>query len=85
MSDSMYTSCGHEGWRQLMMVETGGEQACAYEANEFPGVIRWWADDQCLPADLCERMGWPTLGAQRQAIQDQADAYATVLKMYEEC
>lgn len=85
MSEPTYKSCGHEDWRQLMVVETGGEKACAYEATEFPGVIRWWADDQCLPAELCERMGWPTLVAQRQAIQDQAEAYATILAIYEGC
>lgn len=85
MNDPTYTGCGQEDWRQFMQVETDGEKAYAYEAKEVPGVIRWWADDQCLPAELCERMGWPTVGAQRQAIQDQADAYETVLAIYEGC
>lgn len=46
----------------------------AYVRNGEPGVIRWVSNNHCVPLDICERMGWGDMAAQRAA--DEADTTA---------
>ncbi len=87
MSDASYRYRAHHEWRTLVEVTTvdAGLKSVthAYVDDEVPGVIRWWADDQCLPAELCKRMEWPTLADQDRARKDQEEAYAFIQEIYE--
>lgn len=83
MKDATYRAIGHDDWRTLMEVTTDQGTDHAYVNDDVPGVIRWWADDQCLPGELCERMGWPSLGDQRKAAREQADAFNELMEIYD--
>ncbi len=57
----------------------------AYERLDEPGVIRWKSNDRCVPVDICERMGWFDMDAQRAADEkDTTEFLAAYRKSQEE-
>ena len=56
---------------------TGEYASEAYEDYSQPGVIRWCSNDRCVPLDICERMYWYNMDAQRTAYEAETVAFIT--------
>ena len=80
MSASYRPVC-NGGWKTTILIEMDTGFLPAYEVHEFPGVIRFEEDHQPVPLDLCQKIGWKDLAAQRAAIQKQNSAYQTLMNM----
>ena len=76
-----YRTVCNAGWRTTICIEVDGAFYPAYEAHEFPGVVRFEQDHQPVPMDLCRAMGWRNLEAQQGAITRQRSAYETLMSL----
>ena len=52
----------------------------AYEDYNEAGVIRWCSNDRCVPLDMCEKMQWYNMDAQRAADERDTSAFIAAYK-----